>query len=72
MGNGSEITLVSSQTAFSIQPWNLLLLSKDWSQSADLRGQRASNMLRLVRNQVFNASHDFIKKGITVNQGAEA
>lgn len=72
MGNSSKIALVHLGNTSLHSAGNLLLLSEDWSQSADLRGQRASNMLRLVRNQVFNASHDLIKKGITVNQGAEA
>jgi hypothetical protein len=51
---------------------DLLLLSKDRRQTTNLGTQSRPNVLGLIRDKVLHASHDLIKQGVAVDQGAEA
>jgi hypothetical protein len=51
---------------------NILLFAKDRSETADLGSERGSHVLRSIRHQVFDSSHNVVEKGSSVNQFAEA
>lgn len=50
---------------------DVLLLAQNGSQTADLSAQGGTNMLRAVRDQVFNATHYLVQESLALHQSTE-
>lgn len=68
-GPGEGLASLSIRNTWSS---NSLILSKDRGKTTDLSTEGSPNVLRLIRDQIFHASHNLIKQGITIDQVAEA
>jgi hypothetical protein len=49
----------------------ILLLSENRSESTDLCSKRSSDMLRTIRDEIFNARHNIVEKNRTVDKRTE-
>lgn len=72
VGNSPMQGLVTWIFAKSVSGRNLLVLSKNRRQAADLGTKSRPDMLRLVRDKILNTSHNLIKQRIAINQSTEA
>ncbi|KAI6751198.1 hypothetical protein HG530_014112 [Fusarium avenaceum] len=63
----SPLLILSELGAFDI-----LLLSKNGSQSTDLGSKRSTDVLRCIRDEILNTAHNIVEEDVTVDESAEA
>ena len=55
-----------------MQSEGILFFSKYRREATDLCAEGSSDMLRTIRDQVFHARHDLVKKDLPVDQTTES